>query len=217
MVAQPGRFSRLDASQRQEVGWLLEKADAAIQAWIPTQQIPFRTLPRKWPRFPANFVSTLRLCGFDLEAEQIANEMADVAETLELRERLAARMRVVRRIQQRVTAIREALSRKGPSGKRTKKARRSLRGQALTDKQREVLEMVGECKGNKSEAARRLGIDPSTVRQQHKAAMEKLGEMASGLKDPRRTIDPAKLDMGARQDGRTQRQREKLEEGDDDK
>ena len=102
-----------------------------------------------------------------------------------------------------------------PSGKRTKKARRSLRGRPLTDKQREVVDKVTECKGNKSEAARQLAIDPSTVRQQFNAGMEKLGRMASKLIAPRRTSEPAKLEMGA-QDGRTARQRAKREAGEDE-
>jgi DNA-binding CsgD family transcriptional regulator len=72
-----------------------------------------------------------------------------------------------------------------PAGGKRKKKRRSLYGQRLTMKQREVLDTVAECHGNKSEAARRLHLNPSTVRQQFDAGIEKLGRVAIKPKAPK--------------------------------
>lgn len=45
----------------------------------------------------------------------------------------------------------------------------------VTGKQAEVVQVVGECKGNFSEAARRLALDRKTVKQHYNAAMRKTG------------------------------------------
>ncbi len=106
---------------------------------------------------------------------------------------------------------------KPPSARRRKRKGkgRQLKGKPLTDKQRRVCEKVAEASGNKSAAARQLGLDVSTVRQQYKAAMEKLGRLASGgrPKAPKRSCNPADLEMGARSDGRTRRQHKRPDGG----
>lgn len=56
--------------------------------------------------------------------------------------------------------------------------RKPLIEPSLTDKQMEAVHIVGECKGNIAEAARRLGKDYSTIRQHYKAATAKLGKKA---------------------------------------
>jgi predicted DNA-binding protein (UPF0251 family) len=48
----------------------------------------------------------------------------------------------------------------------------------LTAKQTEAVQIVGECKGNLAEAARRLGIDRATLKERYEAASEKLGKRA---------------------------------------
>jgi DNA-binding CsgD family transcriptional regulator len=101
----------------------------------------------------------------------------------ELDERVAGMLDIGRR-----------LAEGGPAagGKRKGKGkRRSLHGQPLTDKQREILQVVSDCKGNKSEAARRLNLDPSTVRQQWRAGMEKLGRLAVSPKAPKKQRLPS--------------------------
>jgi hypothetical protein len=48
----------------------------------------------------------------------------------------------------------------------------------LTAKQAEAIQIVGECKGNFSQAAARMGLDRATVRQHYNAGMGKLGRKA---------------------------------------
>jgi predicted DNA-binding protein (UPF0251 family) len=62
-------------------------------------------------------------------------------------------------------------------------ARRRPRGSAATTKSRpltsnqaETVQIVGECKGNIAEAARRLGRNRKTVEETYRAAMTKLGK-----------------------------------------
>ena len=63
----------------------------------------------------------------------------------------------------------------GGKGIRPRKRRQAAKARGLTEKQAEAVHIVGECKGNIAEAARRLGRDAKTVRQHFKAAMKKLG------------------------------------------
>jgi hypothetical protein len=46
----------------------------------------------------------------------------------------------------------------------------------LTTRQVEVVEIVGECRGNVAEAARRLGRDRKTIEETYRAALAKLGK-----------------------------------------
>jgi hypothetical protein len=62
--------------------------------------------------------------------------------------------------------------------KRTKKKRRSRQPAKLTGKQLEACQIVGECKGNISKAAKQLGKDPKTVREHYEIGMAKLGKTA---------------------------------------
>jgi DNA-binding NarL/FixJ family response regulator len=48
----------------------------------------------------------------------------------------------------------------------------------LTARQVEAAHVVGECKGNLAEAARRMGLDRKTVSQHYRAALRKLGKTA---------------------------------------
>ena len=61
-------------------------------------------------------------------------------------------------------------------GKKHKRNRPSLEMKPLTEKQTEAAQIVGQCKGNISEAARRLGVTRKTVEQHYKAALRKMGE-----------------------------------------
>jgi DNA-binding NarL/FixJ family response regulator len=78
-------------------------------------------------------------------------------------------------------AIKQSLTQLGTpaAGKRrTPRRRPSTTGKrcALTPKQVEVVQIVGECKGNIAEAARKLGRDPKTIAECFKAATKKLGK-----------------------------------------
>jgi len=81
--------------------------------------------------------------------------------------------------------LERAVAREWRKGRRN--AERQL--QPLTDRQLEVLRVVGECEENFSEAARRLGLDRKTVRQHYQAAMKKLGRAARGHKTTRLPVD----------------------------
>ncbi len=60
-----------------------------------------------------------------------------------------------------------------------KRGRRRSTGatKPLTDRQLEICQVVGECKGNIAEAARRLGKDRKTIKEAHDAANKKLGKI----------------------------------------
>ena len=53
----------------------------------------------------------------------------------------------------------------------------------LTEKQAEAVHIVGECKGSISEASRRIGIDPKSLRDRYNSAMKKLGQ--AGVRKPK--------------------------------
>ncbi len=68
------------------------------------------------------------------------------------------------------------------AGKRATPKRRRRQGvkrvRPLTARQAEIMQIVGECKGNLSEAARQLGIHRNTLKEQYEAANKKLGVRA---------------------------------------
>jgi DNA-binding NarL/FixJ family response regulator len=59
-----------------------------------------------------------------------------------------------------------------------KRKKRASEPKGLTECQTEAMETVAQCNGNIAQAARRLGKDPSTVKQHYRAALEKLGQSA---------------------------------------
>jgi predicted DNA-binding protein (UPF0251 family) len=72
--------------------------------------------------------------------------------------------------------------RNSPGTKRQRRKRRRRKSGAaprpLTAKQTEAAQIVGECKGNLAEAARRLGIDRKTLQERYEGALSKLGRQA---------------------------------------
>jgi len=103
-----GDSRKLDVSQRQELGWLLDEADSAIESWWQTEEA-------RWPEILTKLVSRLRLCRFDLEADGIASEVQATpkigvrgcCKRGELRQH---RQRVVERVRKRITAIRKVIA-----------------------------------------------------------------------------------------------------------
>lgn len=59
-----------------------------------------------------------------------------------------------------------------------RQATKARKPRRLTPRQAEVVQIVGECKGNIAEAARRLGLDRKTVDESFKAGLAKLGKEA---------------------------------------
>lgn len=70
-----------------------------------------------------------------------------------------------------------ARSRQGAPAKR--KVKRQPRRSNPTDKQLEILKVVGECGHNFAEAARRLKLDRKTVKQHFEAGLRNAGKLAS--------------------------------------
>ena len=67
-----------------------------------------------------------------------------------------------------------------PSKAKSRKRSRTLpKDRELTAKQVEAVQVFGECKGNKAAAARRLGIDRSSLAERLDRAWEKLGKRAT--------------------------------------
>jgi len=80
-----------------------------------------------------------------------------------------------------VTAIKNVMPAAPSSGAKPVKRRQSKRRKSsiessLTGKQLEAMQIVGECKGDLAEAARRMGKDRSTIKQHYDAATAKLGK-----------------------------------------
>jgi hypothetical protein len=103
---------KLDASQRQELAWLLDEADAAVQAWWQSEQ-------EQWPGILSKLVSRLRLCGFEFVADSIDDEVQASPKLgrngcRNRRELLQLRQQVVDRVRKRIIAIREAVADKPP-------------------------------------------------------------------------------------------------------
>ena len=79
--------------------------------------------------------------------------------------------------------LRRRLSAVVKSGKRARtRKRQSNKVRPLTERQVEVMQLVGEYKGNLAAVARQMGLNHKTVRQHYKAAMNKLGQKS--LKHP---------------------------------
>lgn len=103
-----GDSRKLDASQRQELAWLLDEADSAVQSWLQAEQV-------RWPGILTRLISRLRLCGFDLEAEGIAS---DVQASPKIgrqgcrnhRDLMQLRQQVVDRVRKRIVAIRKVMA-----------------------------------------------------------------------------------------------------------
>jgi hypothetical protein len=75
----------------------------------------------------------------------------------------------------------------GAGRKRKSRKRQSAKPRPVTPAQAEAVQIVGECKGNMSEAARRLGKDPKTVRQNYRAGLRNVGMSAAVLNQKPKT------------------------------
>lgn len=73
-----------------------------------------------------------------------------------------------------------------PPAKKPRRKRDSGKVRPLTPKQTEAVQIVGECKGNIAEAARRLGVDRKTIGQHYAAGLAKLGRAAPAKHATRR-------------------------------
>jgi len=88
---------------------------------------------------------------------------------------------------EKLDAVIKELGGKAPSGAAGRKRRRASdkprKQRPLTQRQSEVVQIVGECKGNLAESARRLGRDRKTIEDTYRAAMDKLGKTVYRSKD----------------------------------
>jgi hypothetical protein len=94
---------------------------------------------------------------------------------------------LLRDLEQALLKTREWLkAQKPPKRKRKRASDKPRKPRPLTPWQAEVTQIVGECKGNIAQAAKRLGRDPSTIRESYKAAMTKLGKEVVRSRDKTR-------------------------------
>ncbi len=80
---------------------------------------------------------------------------------------------------------RKSLKRKTAKRRRAGKPRKP---RPLTPRQTEVIQIVGECKGNIAAAARRFGRDRKTIEEIYRAGMTKLGKTVYHSKDKTRLL-----------------------------
>jgi hypothetical protein len=69
-----------------------------------------------------------------------------------------------------------------------RRASKPQKPRPLTPRQTEVVQIVGECKGNLAEAARRLGRTYKTVEESYRAGLAKLGKTAVQSRDKTRLL-----------------------------
>jgi len=98
----------------------------------------------------------------------------------------------------KTTAIHELMSQLVNRRKFSRRPPLEPKTRRLTPRQTEVMQIVGECKGNFAEAGRRLSLDRTTVKQHYAAALEKM--KAAGVRAPDRQLKKAvgPLPKGAR-------------------
>ena len=166
-----GDSRKLDASQRQELAWLLDEADSAVQSWWQAEQV-------SWHDILTTLVSRLRLCGFDLEAEGIASDVQAAPKIgrkgcRNHRDLMQLRQQVVDRVRKRIVAIRKVMADKP---QRPKRRRRKADAKKLTPKQAEAVEAYAYFNGDIPKAAKRCGISPRAMRDRLEGAWTKIGE-----------------------------------------
>ena len=111
---------------------------------------------------------------FSDSLRDICSDVAELATYLKMQRAKVANQ--LAKVQQPI-APPAAPSSGGKAVKRTSsKRRKPLVEPNLTAKQLEAMQIVGECKGDIAEAARRLGKDRSTIKQHYDAATAKLGK-----------------------------------------
>jgi len=67
---------------------------------------------------------------------------------------------------------------KPAKAKRTRRGTRDRKPRPLTPRQTEVVQIVGECRGDIAKAAKRLGLHRKTVAEAYRAGLKKLGKVA---------------------------------------
>ena len=234
-----------DASQRQELSWLLDEADSAVESWWQTEEV-------RWPEILTKLVSRLRLCGFDLEAEGIASDVQAAPKIgrqgcRNHRDLLQIRQQVVDRVRKRIVAIRKVMageathagmlvplenddpnliaktdsgsvllfdghkeptvateaSANGPEKslrKPTERDEQAYRLRLVTGKTQEEIAKDLDC--TQGQVSRSINKVEEWV-----AAGNVLPPLESGGKPQVQSMDPQKIDMGKRMDGRTPSQR----------
>jgi DNA-binding CsgD family transcriptional regulator len=155
------------------------------------------------PRELTDFDGLMRRCGKhygkSLRNEGLWRAVAAVAE------HKGCLLQAVRRmtIAEFNIALDEAIKPPASKPKRTRRRSRARKARPLTPRQTEVVQIVGECKGNIAEVARRLGKNRKTVEEAYRAGMTKLGKTVYHSTDKTRLL------------ARDRRGQENIGEGDD--
>jgi DNA-binding CsgD family transcriptional regulator len=168
-------FQKSKSWQASEWRKILAEADVAIQAHEIAWQTETGVVPPRWStveeleRAIEWWQQNAALAGIDpnliLGAGEFVAQFAPI---------IRGKLRLLR-LQAAATAARH---RRPPFEKALRK---------ITERQAEVAQIVGECKGNFAEAGRRLQINPKTARQHYRAAMRKLGD--AGIRGPRASMN----------------------------
>jgi hypothetical protein len=87
---------------------------------------------------------------------------------------------------ERVAYLRRALPDAGNRPTRRRRGTSARKPRPLTPRQTEVVQTVGECKGNIAKAAQQLGLHRKTVEEAYKAGLAKLGKVAVKSRDKTR-------------------------------
>jgi hypothetical protein len=120
----------------------------------------------------------LRDCGWIKESEAIGEVLSELPTGLLDGSQMDRRRDTIRAGAERIRTI-LAICLAGLKGKGKKRIRRQSKPREprpLTAKEVEAVQIVGECKGNIAEAARRLGKDRKTVDEAYKSGLGKLGK-----------------------------------------
>jgi DNA-binding CsgD family transcriptional regulator len=181
-------FARIAARPKPAPDWEPEELEAAARP-RPIEGRPQKprgllgVMPLAWRDSCARLAEQLEGAGYAFQAGEVRRLVSSVPRPRPLapedvipeRNATAAAVKALLEVLRPLPKELAAASRKRHPRRRK---RPPTTGRPLSEKQIEAMQIVGDCKGNLAEAARRLGKDPKTVRQHYNAALRKLGKAA---------------------------------------
>ena len=129
--------------------------------------------PRTDPDVPG--VAGYKYVPVNLYQAELSRELVDALKDLWCRLRLYDTKTQKYELFAAIDDVIRKINRDVNRGTQRRKKRSSDKVKPLTPRQSEAIQIVGECKGNFADAARRMGLDRTTVKQHYDAGMKKLG------------------------------------------